>query len=838
MKHKTGRFIGSMLSACILFSAVTAYIPHLSDEFQTSAAQVDWGSYLKKDSSWFGSSEGTAFADEILQYQLSDGGWRKDMANTSVTGSWAKSTIDNESTTSQIIVLARVYNATGTDKYKNGCLKGIDCLIDAQYDNGGWPQVFNDAGTYHAHITFNDTAMINVMNVLQDVAAESGDFGFVDSSRRQEAQTAVDKGIDCILKCQIEIDGKLTAWGQQHDEYTLEPTSARAYELPSLCTSESVGIVEFLRSLPEKNNDIIRSINAAVEWFDDVKLTGIKFVEQDGDKVVIEDSSASPLWARFYDLENIQPLFSDRDGQAYTDVSQISQERRTGYAWYGTWPAKSIQLGTLPLIEETPAEPITGTLIKTVVPDDNALPDLWSVDTDIQLGDKLYNDREVTYAVLPDELVGAEAVVTPCDGKKIDGDLAELTAAEDITVFIVHDSRVANLPSWLSDWQLWDVTAANSDGIEYNLYSKDVKADETITLGTNGQSTGCTGYAVIAAKTGTRLISDRLPGDTDSSKTVNIFDLTLMKMHIGGNTELTGTAFENADVTGDKLVDVQDVKLLQEWLAGKDVTLKSYGSEVVEEEPVITNSYESADFEFSGKVFVVGDSTVCNYTDAVMNAQNRCGWGMKLADNYDNVTVTNLALSGRSSRSFLNDSNYSTLCNNISKGDYLFIQFGHNDEKTDDADRSTYPGLDFSTLDSEGKNSSGQYSYEWYILNKYVKVAQNKGAAAVIVTPITRRSSNGTANYKSHTEYSNALIQLGKDYNIPVIDMTALTTELYTELYNNGGADATAEMHCYTDDTQSTIDNTHLSIKGATIIASMIAEQTGVLELKISQNLK
>lgn len=256
------------------------------------------------------------------------------------------------------------------------------------------------------------------------------------------------------------------------------------------------------------------------------------------------------------------------------------------------------------------------------------------------------------------------------------------------------------------------------------------------------------------------------------------------------------------------------------------------------DEPIVTNSYESADFKCSGNVYIIGDSTVCNYDEAVQKNQNRCGWGMKIAEQYNSVTVTNLARAGRSSRSFQNDSEYQTMCDSIGKGDYLFVQFGHNDEKTDDADRGTYPGLDFSTLDNEGKNANGQYSYEWIILNKYVKVAQAKGATVVLVTPVTRRSSNGTANYKSHVAYAEGLVALGKEYNIPVIDMTTKTVELYTQLYNTGGADATAELHCYTDDTRTAIDNTHLSIKGCTLIADMIAEETANLNLKISEKLK
>ena len=346
------------MTACMLLSAVPVAAMQSMDSGITAYAGANdfsWSTYKKKDASWWTSSEAIAYGDEILAYQLSDGGWRKDM-KTETTGSWNKSTIDNDATWGQIRYLARLYTATGTEKYKTSCLKAIDLLLNGQYSNGGWPQVFNDPGTYHAHITFNDSAMIEVMKIMQDAATKSGDFAFIDSTRQSRAQTAVDKGVECILKCQITINGTLTAWGQQHDENTLAPAGARAYELPSVCTSESAGIVNFLRILPDekKTPAVIRSINAAVRWFDAVKIENTKF-DWNSDKTdkLVTYSSGSTIWARFYDLQNSKPMFSDRDGKVYTDVSQISQERRTGYSWYGTWCAENIKLGTLP----EPSEP-------------------------------------------------------------------------------------------------------------------------------------------------------------------------------------------------------------------------------------------------------------------------------------------------------------------------------------------------------------------------------------------------------------------------------------------------------------------------------------------------
>ncbi len=340
---KKGIIVIIVLAIIIVAAVAASLFVVPSAPANTAIPSYDWGSYLKKDAEWYGTKEAKVLADDILKYQLSDGGWRKDMANTTLDGSWAKSTLDNDATTSQISVLARVYNATGKSKYLKGCLKGIDLLLDGQYANGGWPQIFDDAGTYHAHITYNDGAMIHALNILKAVSEKSGDFSFVSDEYAKRAATSVDKGIECILKTQIVVNGVKTAWCQQHDEFTLKPTDGRAYELASISSSESVSIVNFLKSLPNKSDEIVDSINSAIEWMKEVQIFGIKVLNLDDDRVVIEDPEAGPIWARFYQIGTNTPIFVDRDGSLHYELAGISQERRAGYAWYGSWPSSLIK---------------------------------------------------------------------------------------------------------------------------------------------------------------------------------------------------------------------------------------------------------------------------------------------------------------------------------------------------------------------------------------------------------------------------------------------------------------------------------------------------------------
>jgi PelA/Pel-15E family pectate lyase len=100
-----------------------------------------------------------------------------------------------------------------------------------------------------------------------------------------------------------------------------------------------VGIVRLLMSVEKPGDDVIRAVRAAAEWFESVKITGIRQMTVNGDKTIVKDPTAPPLWARFYEIGTNRPIFSGRDGVKKYDMTQIEHERRNGYAWYGAWPA-------------------------------------------------------------------------------------------------------------------------------------------------------------------------------------------------------------------------------------------------------------------------------------------------------------------------------------------------------------------------------------------------------------------------------------------------------------------------------------------------------------------
>lgn len=280
-------------------------------------ARVRWGDVLRQPETWFAGEEARAIADNVLRYQRESGGWPKDIDMATVpagqTPAKPDATIDNGATTTQIRFLARFDAA----RYRDAALRGIDYLLAAQYPNGGWPQFFPLRTDYSRHITFNDNAMVNALAVLEDVAAANSPFAFVDTSRRERARAAVRRAIPVVLRSQVIVTGAPTAWGGQHDEVTLQPRPARTFEPVSLASMESVGIVRFLMR-QTKAPEIVRAIEAAVEWFKAVRLP-------DG------------RWARFYEIGTNRPIFAGRDGIVRYSVDEIEQERRDGYAWYGDW---------------------------------------------------------------------------------------------------------------------------------------------------------------------------------------------------------------------------------------------------------------------------------------------------------------------------------------------------------------------------------------------------------------------------------------------------------------------------------------------------------------------
>ncbi|MCA9216434.1 MAG: pectate lyase [Planctomycetales bacterium] len=328
----------------------------LSSGSATALGQVRFSeNLLKRDTEWFRSDEARAIADSVLQYQSPQGGWPKNTdlskplrSPDDVPAANRANSFDNGATTLPLRFLARIATTTGDPKYRDSFLRGFDYVLAAQYPNGGWPQFWPLRKGYYSHITYNDGAMIRVMEIVRDVAKGEAPYQFVDAERRTKASEALHRGIDCILKTQIRQNGMLTAWCAQHDVQTLKPAWARAYEPPSLSGGESVGIVVFLMKIEEPSEEIVAAIEGVVVWLRSVQMNGIRVSVKENtgrrrDRQLVPDAQAPPLWARFYELNTNRPLYLDRDSVFRYDFSEISYERRSGYAYHGTWASSLLE---------------------------------------------------------------------------------------------------------------------------------------------------------------------------------------------------------------------------------------------------------------------------------------------------------------------------------------------------------------------------------------------------------------------------------------------------------------------------------------------------------------
>ena len=307
--------------------------------------------YAKQSLEWFESEDGRHIADNVLTWQTLHGGWPKvrDTASKPYDGKSEDlhATFDNGATIDELRFLARAFRATNESRYQQAFLKGVSHILKAQYPNGGFPQYYPLGKGYHRHITYNDNVMSRILGLLRDIS-ESSDYDFVKTEDRANVEAALTNGIDCILRTQIKQDGKLSAWCAQHDEETLEPAWGRSYEPPSISGGESVGVVRFLMSIEEPTPEIIYAVEGAVAWFRTVAIHGMRldeFTDREGknDKRIVKDPDAGPLWARFYELNTNRPIFLDRDSVVRYSLSEIGQERRTGYAYYGNWAAKLLR---------------------------------------------------------------------------------------------------------------------------------------------------------------------------------------------------------------------------------------------------------------------------------------------------------------------------------------------------------------------------------------------------------------------------------------------------------------------------------------------------------------
>lgn len=244
----------------------------------------------------------------------------------------------------------------------------------------------------------------------------------------------------------------------------------------------------------------------------------------------------------------------------------------------------------------------------------------------------------------------------------------------------------------------------------------------------------------------------------------------------------------------------------------------------------------SAAVEAKKKVLTIGDSTMANYDEVTNSGQNELrGWAQMLQLFFDgDVEVDNAAKNGRSSKSFYYEF-WLKLRNTLKPGDYVIIQFGHNDEKNN--------GEDTDPNDTKGRGTAPWGQYREY-LTRYVKESRERGAIPVLVTPIVRRMFNadgkslnaqGKHNLKNLLKSDNdtlydyvlAMKTVARELNVPLVDMTTSTEKKVIEL---GSEESKKIIYCNRD-------NTHLKALGALMYADLFAhdlKRQGILSSNLS----
>lgn len=209
-------------------------------------------------------------------------------------------------------------------------------------------------------------------------------------------------------------------------------------------------------------------------------------------------------------------------------------------------------------------------------------------------------------------------------------------------------------------------------------------------------------------------------------------------------------------------------------------------------------------------IYGIGDSTMANKKNPDRNPEH--GWGQVLQPFFnDNIIFVNKAVNGRSTRSFIAEKKWEEVYNALQKGDYVFIEFGHNDQKSKDTVRYTNPHTAYR-----------------YNLIKFVNETRSKGAIPILFTSIVRRNFNKEGVLiDSHGEYPLEVRLVAQELNVPFVDM-----QYYTELLEQSyGVEGSKKLHLHYKAGEHPYypegkdDDTHLSELGAKEVAKIAIEQ-------------
>ena len=227
----------------------------------------------------------------------------------------------------------------------------------------------------------------------------------------------------------------------------------------------------------------------------------------------------------------------------------------------------------------------------------------------------------------------------------------------------------------------------------------------------------------------------------------------------------------------------------------------------------------SADAQIT--VYIAGDSTAANKT---ADKRPETGWGEMLQQYFDpaKVKIVNEAQNGRSTKSFIDEGRWKSIVDRLRKGDWIFIEFGHNDEKKDK------PAVYASPKDYKAN------------LVKFIKETRAKGATPVLLTPLARRKFENDVLVKTHGEYPDAVKNVGTEQGAAVIDMESKSAAVLTRYGNEGSRKLFLQLKPSENPNypKGVEDNTHFNPKGAGKMAALAVEGIREDKLKLRKYLK
>lgn len=286
-------------------------------------------------------------------------------------------------------------------------------------------------------------------------------------------------------------------------------------------------------------------------------------------------------------------------------------------------------------------------------------------------------------------------------------------------------------------------------------------------------------------------------GDLTEDGNISVRDALVVLKAAAGIEDLEADKVPVADVNLDDVIDANDALLIFKKTIGE---IWYFPGEKV---------------DASGKIYIAGDSIASEHDPDENYQRQVVGWGVVIGNLFDeNVEVINEARSGRSSKSYIRESNYNIYIGNLSKGDYYLISFGHNDGKSGDAGRYTDPYA----------ASDVKESFKWYLKTYYIDPAVEVGAYPVLISSVVRCYFNGnTLEAQTHEAYAVAMEELVAEYKEQGIDVGYIDLQQITaDYYNEVGAEEAESLHAYT---ATEVDRTHYCEKGATLVSQMIVDE-------------